>query len=72
MDKHKAPLTIDASKCPPCTGQICIGVCPQGALEEGKNRKPQVIALVQCTKCGVCVNLCPSKAITINVSNPKK
>ncbi|TFH25920.1 4Fe-4S dicluster domain-containing protein [Candidatus Bathyarchaeota archaeon] len=72
MDKHKSPITIDAVKCGPCTGQICIGVCPQGTLEEGKNRKPQVIPLVQCTKCGVCVNLCPSKAITINVSNPKK
>jgi NAD-dependent dihydropyrimidine dehydrogenase PreA subunit len=72
MDKHKSSITIDAAKCPPCTGQICIGVCPQGALEEGKNRKPQVIDVVQCTKCGVCVNLCPSKAITINAGTPKK
>ena len=72
MDKHKAAITIDSAKCAPCTGQICIGVCPQGALEEGKNRKPQAIDVVQCTKCGVCVNLCPTKAITINVSKPKK
>jgi 2-oxoglutarate ferredoxin oxidoreductase subunit delta len=72
MDKHKTPIIIDVAKCPPCAGQVCIGVCQQGALEEGKNRKPQVIAVVQCTKCGVCVNLCPNKAITINVSNLKK
>ena len=72
MDKHKSSITIDNAKCPPCTGQICIGVCPQGALEEGKNRKPQVIDVVQCSKCGVCVNLCPAKAITINVSKPAK
>jgi NAD-dependent dihydropyrimidine dehydrogenase PreA subunit len=72
MDKHKPPITIDLAKCTPCTGQICIGVCPQGALEEGKNRKPQVIEVVQCTRCGVCVNLCPAKAITINPSKPQK
>jgi NAD-dependent dihydropyrimidine dehydrogenase PreA subunit len=72
MDKHKTLITIDFAKCPPCAGQVCIGVCPQGALEEGKNRKPQIISVVQCTKCGVCVNLCPNKAITINVSSPKK
>ncbi|MGE5555207.1 MAG: 4Fe-4S dicluster domain-containing protein [Methanocella sp.] len=66
MDKHKSPLIIDSSKCGPCTRQICIGVCPQGALEEADNRKPQVIAVVTCTKCGICVNLCPNKAITLN------
>jgi len=46
MDKHKTPITIDATKCPPCAGQVCIGVCPQGALEEGKNRKFQIISVV--------------------------
>jgi NAD-dependent dihydropyrimidine dehydrogenase PreA subunit len=41
-------------------------------LEEGKSRKPQVIDVVQCTRCGICVNLCPTKAITINPGSPKK
>ncbi len=27
---------------------------------------------MQCTKCGVCVNLCPNKAITLNPCYPKK
>jgi NAD-dependent dihydropyrimidine dehydrogenase PreA subunit len=72
MDKHKMPITIDLAKCPPCAGQICIGVCPQGALEEDKNKKPKVIDVVECNRCGVCVNLCPAKAITINVSEAQK
>ncbi|MDR1993435.1 MAG: 4Fe-4S binding protein [Nitrososphaerota archaeon] len=71
MGKQLSPLIIELSKCTPCTGQICIGVCPQGALEEGKNRKPQIIAVVQCTHCGICVNLCPNKAITLKAANPK-
>lgn len=65
-------IFIDLAKCAPCTGQVCIGVCPQGALEEGKNSKPIVVDVVQCTKCGICVNLCPAKAITINSEKPKK
>jgi len=70
--EQKSPITIDIAKCSPCTGQICIGVCPQGALEEGKNRKPQVVDVVQCTKCGICVNLCPTKAIIINSDKLKR
>jgi len=64
--QKKSPVSIDAAKCTSCAGLICIGVCPQGALEEGKNRKPQVISVVECNGCGVCVNLCPAKAITIS------
>jgi len=72
MGKPKTSIIIDLSKCLPCTGQICIGVCPQAVLEEGKNRKPQVIDVIECTSCGICVNLCPSKAITLNPSEAKK
>ncbi|MFA5572901.1 MAG: 4Fe-4S dicluster domain-containing protein [Candidatus Bathyarchaeia archaeon] len=72
MDKQKSPITIDLAKCGPCTGQICIGVCPQGVLEESKNRKPQIVTIVTCTKCGICVNLCPNKAITLNIDHPQK
>jgi len=73
MDKQPKPfIIVDAAKCAPCAGLICIGVCPQGVLEEGKNKKPQVIDILECTRCGVCVNLCPAKAITINPSKPQK
>ncbi len=63
--RQKLPVLIDIGKCTSCAGLICVGVCPQGVLEEGANRKPQVVALVECNRCGVCVNLCPAKAITI-------
>jgi NAD-dependent dihydropyrimidine dehydrogenase PreA subunit len=67
MGKLQKPIIlIDTAKCTPCAGLICVGVCPQGVLEEGKNRKPQVVDVVECTRCGVCVNLCPAKAITIS------
>ncbi|MGA3111781.1 MAG: 4Fe-4S dicluster domain-containing protein [Candidatus Bathyarchaeia archaeon] len=67
MGKLQKPvILIDTSKCTLCAGLICVGVCPQGVLEEGKNRKPQVVDVVECTACGICVNLCPAKAITIS------
>jgi NAD-dependent dihydropyrimidine dehydrogenase PreA subunit len=66
--RQKSFILIDTTKCTPCAGLICIGVCPQGALEEGKNGKPQIVDVAQCTRCGVCLNLCPAKAITM--SNP--
>ncbi|MGA2682300.1 MAG: 4Fe-4S dicluster domain-containing protein [Candidatus Bathyarchaeia archaeon] len=67
MGKPMKPLIlIDIAKCTSCAGLICVGVCPQGVFEEGENRKPLVVDVVECTRCGVCVNLCPAKAITIS------
>ena len=66
MGKQQKPqIFIDATKCAPCTGLICVGVCPQAVFEEGRHKKPEVIDVVECTLCGVCVNLCPAKAIII-------
>ena len=72
MEKHKSFLLIDYTKCPPCSTLICIGVCPFGVLEVGANSKPQIIDIVSCTGCGVCVSLCPANAITVNQDAPKK
>ena len=72
MEKHKPIILIDYAKCPPCSGLICVGVCPMGVLEAGANNKPQVIDVVFCTLCGVCANLCPLKAIIINPSKATK
>lgn len=66
MQKSNAPITIDFKKCRPCSDLICIGVCPKGILEIGNNLKPQLISITECTKCGVCADLCPTKAIKIN------
>jgi len=66
MDKHRAPVSVDRSKCVPCSGLICVGVCPQGVLEPGPDKKPKVADADSCTQCGVCVNLCPAKAIATN------
>ena len=56
-------------------------ICPLGGMIALFNRYPPFkwVSGVRlhkveekCTKCGICVNLCPSKAISINPSNPKK
>ncbi len=72
MDPRKSPILIDLAKCYPCSGLICVGVCPVGVLESGAKNKPQVVDVASCTQCGVCVNLCPAKAISINSSDAKK
>jgi NAD-dependent dihydropyrimidine dehydrogenase PreA subunit len=67
MGKQQKPkISVDNAKCTPCAELICVGVCPQAVFEEGKNKKPLVVDAVECTACGVCVNLCPAKAITIS------
>jgi NAD-dependent dihydropyrimidine dehydrogenase PreA subunit len=45
---------------------ICIGVCPQGVLEADGEGKPRVADVLSCTLCGVCVDLCPRKAISVD------
>jgi NAD-dependent dihydropyrimidine dehydrogenase PreA subunit len=65
MGKHKPIIVIDYAKCSPCTTLICVGVCPFGVLEADADGKPQIVDPSFCTKCGVCANLCPTKAITI-------
>ena len=66
MDKHKPLISFDFSKCSGCVSLICIGVCPQGILETDAEGKPRIADASACTLCGVCVDLCPQKAITLN------
>jgi NAD-dependent dihydropyrimidine dehydrogenase PreA subunit len=40
-------------------------VCPQGLFELGKDKKPELVDELACNQCGVCANLCPTKAITV-------
>jgi NAD-dependent dihydropyrimidine dehydrogenase PreA subunit len=71
MDKQKKTVLVDYSKCQPCKNQICIGVCPEGVIEEGKNKKPQINDDSSCNRCGVCEDLCPTKAITLTPKETK-
>jgi len=65
MGKQKSPVTVDQTKCKPCEGLICVGVCPVGVLEPDSNGKPDVSDVSACTVCGVCADLCPTKAIAV-------
>ena len=72
MEKHNSFILIDYAECPPCTGLICVGVCPFGVLEAIIDGKPQIVDFVSYTQCGVCANMCPEKAITINQKESNK
>lgn len=65
MDKQPSIIIIDNTKCLPCETIVCAGVCPVGIIEQNKNEKPKITDHSSCTKCGVCINLCPTKAITL-------
>jgi len=65
MHEQSPKIIINSSKCPPCKTLICAGVCPMGIIELGENQKPVIIDYSSCTKCAVCISLCPSKAITL-------
>lgn len=71
MDKQSSKIIINYSKCPPCATLICAGVCPVGIIEQDNKQKPVITDISSCTKCGVCINLCPSKAITLEQPNEK-
>jgi NAD-dependent dihydropyrimidine dehydrogenase PreA subunit len=72
MDKQKARISIDYAKCAPCSAATCMGVCPEGILEPDLNKKPKVSDEAQCTICGVCADLCPTKAITLTQKKSTK
>ncbi|MDP8201196.1 MAG: 4Fe-4S binding protein [Candidatus Tenebribacter burtonii] len=51
---------IDKSACSSCGA--CIGICPQDAIEIGKDGKA-VIDQTKCNRCGKCIAVCPENAI---------
>ena len=62
--RAKRPV-IDLSKCTPCKKQkdtcyLCWLYCPDGTV---KRRIPIEIDLTYCKGCGVCAEVCPTKAI---------
>lgn len=57
--KPSAPVIVDESKCIQCKKCINSLGCPGIVLEEGKVRIEQSL----CTGCGLCKQVCPTKAI---------
>jgi len=51
---------IDAQKCNGCT--LCVRNCPAGAIQ-GERRQPHKITVAQCTKCGICYEVCKFEAV---------
>ena len=56
--KHKAPLTVDESKCVGCKACMKIG-CPAVSIVGGKAK----VDATQCVGCGVCEQLCKFGAL---------
>lgn len=63
----KALITyhIEADKCKGCT--LCAKKCPVNCIS-GEAKKPHVIDQNLCTKCGTCLEVCPSKWSAVSVS----
>jgi pyruvate ferredoxin oxidoreductase delta subunit len=66
--RAKRPI-IDLSKCTPCkkekdTCYLCWLYCPDGTINRGI---PIEIDLTYCKGCGVCAQVCPTKAISMEV-----
>ena len=56
--KHKAPLTVDESKCIGC--KMCMNIgCPAISMADGKAK----VDATQCVGCGVCQQLCKLGAL---------
>ena len=66
--RAKRPV-IDLNKCTPCKKQkdtcyLCWLYCPDGTVAR---RIPVEIDLTYCKGCGVCAQVCPTKAISMEV-----
>ena len=66
--RAKRPV-IDLSKCTPCKKQkdtcyLCWLYCPDGTVTR---QIPVEIDLTYCKGCGVCAQVCPTKAISMEV-----
>jgi NADH:ubiquinone oxidoreductase subunit F (NADH-binding)/NAD-dependent dihydropyrimidine dehydrogenase PreA subunit len=60
--KELITFAIDENKCTGC--RKCAKKCPQGAIS-GKKKKPHMIDLDLCIKCGLCRDNCAFGAITV-------
>jgi NAD-dependent dihydropyrimidine dehydrogenase PreA subunit len=57
-------IKIDYVKCKECSSYTCVDCCAM-AVFSLKDGKPVIVDFDSCTLCGICEDLCPKKAITI-------
>jgi NAD-dependent dihydropyrimidine dehydrogenase PreA subunit len=57
-------IKIDYAKCGECRSYTCVDSCAMAvfSIQDGK---PVVADLNSCTLCGICEDLCPNRAITL-------
>jgi len=56
-------FSIDSVKCTGCT--LCARNCPQACIA-GETKKPHVIDMSRCIKCGICYDVCKFDAVLRN------
>jgi NADH:ubiquinone oxidoreductase subunit F (NADH-binding)/(2Fe-2S) ferredoxin/NAD-dependent dihydropyrimidine dehydrogenase PreA subunit len=65
--KDLISYTIDVELCGGCT--ICAKNCPSDAIS-GEPKKVNTINQVKCTKCGICISVCPPKFNAVKKISP--
>lgn len=56
-------IRVDADQCTLCLA--CVGLCPAGALKDGKDEPSLSLIEANCVQCGRCAHGCPEKAIEL-------
>jgi len=63
-DGFRGKIRYDREKCTGC--QLCIKVCPSGAIEFKPEEKKIKIYLARCTFCSQCNDICPLNCLTMS------
>ena len=56
-------IVVDAQRCTLCLA--CVGACPEGALQDGKEAPELRFIEANCVQCGLCERTCPEDAIAL-------
>ena len=56
-------MLVNKETCTLC--MACVGVCPESALVDGRDRPMLKFIERNCVQCGLCEKTCPEKAITL-------
>ncbi|MBI4233101.1 MAG: 4Fe-4S binding protein [Chloroflexi bacterium] len=62
--QYRVVASVDRQRCVADTGcALCVGICPQGALERGGGKV--WVDKARCDGCGLCVTECPRQAVRL-------